>query len=57
MIKWHTKILVNGSWVRAVIRSESGNKYAAFNQYREEQAAKGLEIKGFDFTHAWYEYA
>lgn len=57
MVTWNFPAIINGKWVRASITSKHGSKYAAFKQYVEEQAAKGVKVQGHDLGQAWMQWA
>jgi hypothetical protein len=56
MLTWNIPVIVAGRWVQAKIVCDHGNKYEAYAQYKEEQAAKGVEVKGYDMGNAWMQW-
>lgn len=56
MITWNLFALINGHWKRVAIKCDTGNKHAAAQQYKAEQAAKGVAVQGFDFGNAWMQW-
>jgi hypothetical protein len=57
MLTWNFPAIVNNRWIRASITCKHGNKYQALEQYKQEQAAKGVTVQGHDMSQAWSVWA
>lgn len=56
MITWNFPAIINNKWVRASITCKHGNKYQALEQFKQEQAAKGITVQGHDMSQAWSDW-
>jgi len=57
MLNWNFPVIIAGHWARATITSKHGNKYEALEQYKREQAEKGVTVQGHDMSQAWSRWA